>query len=90
MAELSVTSLVQQVGLPVALVVFFVWQTWKREKALVRRIEGLENGQRDMLVRMAAESSSAITENARAMKSQAEALTKFTDRLLARPCMANS
>ena len=88
MAEISLIDLVQKVGLLVALVVFFVWQTWKREKGLVRRIETLENGQREMLVRMATESACAISENAKAMGEQAAALAKFTDQIMARPCMA--
>ena len=49
-ANINVYDMVANLGLSVALVVFFVYQAWKREQAMSVRITALEDFIRDNLV----------------------------------------
>ena len=60
-------------GLPTALVVFFIWTGHKREAGLVKRIEALE---------------SQVSELNRALLKQAtDLITSFVEAVKTRPCL---
>lgn len=45
----AIIQLIGQFGVPIALVIFFVWNNNKREQKLVERLEKLEDYTRDKL-----------------------------------------
>ena len=49
MTVFTLLQLIGQFGVPIALVVFFVWNNNKREQKLVKRLEKLEDYTRDKL-----------------------------------------
>ena len=77
--------MIAQVGLPVSLVIFFVWQGHKREIArcreatareglLVQRIERLEQYNESTLSGLVQKTTSALTENTNALQKNSEVL----------------
>jgi hypothetical protein len=56
-------DVVKDLGLPVALVIFFVWQAWQRETGLRQRVEKLEEYQQQVVVKLVESTSTTIAEN---------------------------
>lgn len=76
------------VGVPAALILFFVWRDYKREerhvrreKNLVERLTKVEDFQRDKLEGLAVRSTTALEDSARTMSEVCGALRR-------RPCIA--
>jgi len=68
-------------GLPMALVVAFIWRTFARENVLSRRLTEIEDYQRNHLTTLVADTTSALKENTKSM-------TAVCDALQRRPCIA--
>lgn len=78
----DVAAFVQNVGLPVALCIFFVWWSWRREKAMADRIDALEESQRELLRGTIAENTKACLETGYCMKEVTEHLARNTSVLI--------
>ena len=70
---------IQQYGLPLALVVFFIWRDWKRENSMATRIDSLQKDIRDILKDLVTKCTAALVDNTNAMNTLVIALEK-------RPC----
>jgi len=57
------TLFLQQFGVPLGLVVFFIWRDWKRESSMSIRIEKLEQFQKERLEAIAIESTKVLATN---------------------------
>ena len=71
---------VQSVGVPVALVIFFVWRDQIREARMTKRMDANEEFIRSELLRVVQDNSAALRENA-------EARRELVRELRVRPCM---
>jgi|OM-RGC.v1.027556845 hypothetical protein len=86
---------VTELGITLALVVFFVWQTYIREKGMNRRINDLELYQKDKVIENSEKVTEAMVRSANATEQQADATQAMSERLEhlattleARPCAA--
>ena len=73
--------LVREFGFPIALIIFFVWETYRRESRMAKRIDTLETFQRDQMVGL-------IKETNHANSALAVAIMALTEKMSARPCFA--
>jgi hypothetical protein len=78
MAELG--QLVSQFGLPTALVIYFLWRSFVRERALDRRLFEVEKYQRETLSKLLVQTNHALNNNSGTMVRICELLTH-------RPCL---
>ena len=69
-------AIVREFGLPVALVGFFVWQGWVRERRMGRRMDATQDFVQRALVGL-------VSDNTKAMEAVGKALE-------ARPCLAEA
>lgn len=72
--ELDVVRLVRDFGLPVVLVLFFVWASWKREEHHNQRMEKIEQFVKETLLGMTDTTTRIIADNTVALKLLLEAL----------------
>jgi hypothetical protein len=63
MSELQFIELFQRFGPLVGVVLFFIWRDWKREETLTKRIQILEEYNREVLVGLIKSTTSAIVAN---------------------------
>ena len=70
-------SLLKEFGLPVALVLFFVWRDWKREVSMAARIGALENDMRVILVTIVKDATSAIIKSSDVMANLIKLIEKI-------------
>ena len=68
-------GIVRQYGLPIALVMFFIWRDWKRENSMMIRINKLQDEIRDILKDLVTKCTTALVENTNAMHKLAESLS---------------
>ena len=94
-------SAVKTFGLPVALLLFMLWQDSKRKEqdrkdreALLKRIEGLEDYQKGKLAQISIESATAMQNNSETNKEMltshraiAESMKQLTLAIRTRPCL---
>jgi hypothetical protein len=59
----DILSLIQTYGPEIALIGFFVWQTWKREQRTDRRINKLEDADKQVLLPMLENATAVIARN---------------------------
>ena len=76
-------------GLPIALVVYFIWRDYEREKTavvekdkMVRQINDLQSEVRNILTKLVSETSAIIVSNSESMRDWLELLKL-------RPCLAD-
>jgi hypothetical protein len=77
-------SMIERLGLAVALVIFFVWTGWKREARMAARIDYLEKEVTKTNAKLAT-LSALITET---MDRDRETLSEMIETLKGRPCVA--
>lgn len=61
-------ALVKQFGPFFVAVVFFMWRDWKREERLTRRINTLEDEQRNVILPLVEKCSTVIAQNTAVME----------------------
>lgn len=61
-------ALIKQFGPMLVAVVFFIWRDWKREDRLMKRIDKLEDEQRDVLLPLVTNCTRVISENTSVMQ----------------------
>lgn len=94
----DVWGLIERLGLPVVLLVFFVWQAWRDKQSLITRVEVIETQQKSREDRMAARIEALerfqestlleIVKETNLLKSQlVEALREQTEAFKNRPCI---
>lgn len=76
--------LMEVYGIPLGLVIFFVWRDWQREKGLTARINQLQDYQKSRLETIAINSTAAITAVIDICKGFLDALNK----MMLRPCIS--
>lgn len=81
MAELLMRIL-ENYGLPLTLVAFFIWRDYVRELAMTKRISDLDEEIRKILVDLVTKTSAIIVANSEAMRD-------FMQVLRDRPCVAD-
>jgi len=81
-------------GLPVALLVFFVWRDYMRSKRdeitqaeLSAKLQATEDFQKNELQTLAVENRDVVVKNTSAIEQQTETMKSFSKALLKRPCM---
>lgn len=85
-------NILQNYGMPTALLVFFIWRDWKREKSMTSTINcltnkimdatgELEKEMRDILKGLVIDCTKALVENTSAMR-------ELTNQFINRPCIA--
>ena len=77
-------SILERLGLAAALVVFFVWASWQRERRMGKRIDYLEK-QTIVISGKLAALGMLVTES---MNKQGTIVDNFTKMLSSRPCVA--
>lgn len=65
---MELAPLVQEYGVMVALVLFFVWQSWKREQRLAGRIDTIEGEYTATLKELVRRSNDVIAANTEIME----------------------
>ena len=70
----ALAQVATSVGLSATLILFFVWQGWKREERLLTRVEHMEDYTREILVGVVKDTTAAITDNTTALAGLAQAL----------------
>lgn len=82
-------------GLPVALLVFFIWRDYMRSKrdektqdAMTARLQAAEDFQKNELQNLAVENRDVVVKNTAAIEQHTETMKGFSRALLRRPCMA--
>jgi hypothetical protein len=75
-----ILDLILKLGVPSALVIYFIWRGSKREDEMVRRIQNLEEKLRNILV-------SAVKDSTDAMKGNSQVLTELVELLKKIPCL---
>ena len=65
---MELAPLVQEYGVMVALVLFFVWQSWKREQRLAARIDTIEGEYTATLKELVRRSNDVIAANTEIME----------------------
>jgi len=76
----EVATMVAQVGLPVALVIYFVWRGDKREVAMSQRLADLEKSQTQLLKGLVSESTRAFIENTACLRRNSVVLEKLVEK----------
>lgn len=76
--EIMLLNVLQEFGLPVALVVFFTWQSWKRETRMNERLSTLEQDYTRTLKDLVAQCTKVIAENTAVMSRLEGCLKKPT------------
>jgi hypothetical protein len=66
--EIVFIDMVKELGLMVALVVFFTWQGWKRETRLNNRLSALEDDYTSTLKELVSSCTKVISENTAVMR----------------------
>jgi hypothetical protein len=61
-------ALVKQFGPMLVAVVFFIWRDWKREDRLMKRIDKLEDEQRNVILPLVTKCTEVIAENTTVME----------------------
>jgi hypothetical protein len=61
-------ALVKQFGPMLVAVVFFIWRDWKREDRLMKRIDKLEDEQRNVILPLVTKCTGVIAENTTVME----------------------
>lgn len=59
----TLISLLKEFGLPVVLVLFFVWRDWKREQSMAAKIGVLETEMRDVLFSIVRDATVTMSKN---------------------------
>jgi hypothetical protein len=77
MMEDLIFKVLEKFGVPIGLVVFFVYRDWKREEKMTRRIQSLEDEIRHILVNAVVSSTKAITENSTVLTGLIKLLSKI-------------
>jgi hypothetical protein len=80
MTATSWLELTKSVGPIIALLVFFIWRDYRREQTMTKRIQDIEDYQKNRLEQLVVESTQAIGENAKSNDRLAQALER-------RPCL---
>jgi hypothetical protein len=74
------TELIANFGPLVGIVLFFIWRDWRREDALTKRVEKLEDYQRDTLVNLVERSTTALAQNAECLSWVARVMERLCSR----------
>lgn len=82
----SFMDFVKQFGLPVALVIFFVWNSWVRENRLAKRITDLELFINEHMLKIIENATTAIVNSTTANEKVAQGLQRLVEQLSQRPC----
>ena len=61
-------ALVKQFGPMLVAVVFFIWRDWKREDRLMKRIDKLEDEQREVIMPLVTQCTAVISKNTEVME----------------------
>lgn len=61
-------ALIKQFGPMLVAVVFFIWRDWKREDRLMKRIDKLEDEQRNVILPLVRHCTEVIAENSTVME----------------------
>jgi hypothetical protein len=61
-------ALVKQFGPMLVAVVFFIWRDWKREDRLMKRIDKLEDEQREVIMPLVTQCTAVISKNSEVME----------------------
>ena len=61
-------ALIKQFGPMLVAVVFFIWRDWKREDRLMKRIDKLEDEQRNVILPLVRQCTEVISENTTVME----------------------
>ena len=61
-------ALIKQFGPLLVAVVFFIWRDWKREDRLMKRIDKLEDEQRNVILPLVRQCTEVIAENTTVME----------------------
>jgi len=88
------TKIVSDVGIVIAILIYFVWQNSLHEKRatfreenLIKRIEDVEIYQRTKLENLATESTKVLNDVSNAITEQTHSLDDLTNQLRKRPCL---
>lgn len=73
-------ELLTSFGPLIGIVLFFIWRDWKREDALSTRVEKLEDYQRDTLVNLVEQSTTALAQNAECLSWVARVMERLCNR----------
>jgi hypothetical protein len=73
---IDVISLLKQYGPLVLVIAFFLWQGWVREGRMTKRIEKLEDEQRNVLMPLVERCADVIAQNTMMMERLEKALEK--------------
>ena len=76
----NIAQLIAQVGLPAALVVYFVWRGDRRETSMSSRITELEKGQTQILKGIVSETTRAFIENTASLRRNTVVLEKLVEK----------
>jgi len=61
-------ELISNFGPLIGVVLFFIWRDWKREDRLNRRVERLEDYQREILIDLINKSTAVLAQNTECLK----------------------
>ena len=61
-------ALVKQFGPMLVAVIFFIWRDWKREDRLMKRIDKLEDEQREVIMPLVTQCTAVISKNTEVME----------------------
>ena len=81
----SIIEAIVQHGIFAAMVLYFVWQSWRRETRLALRIEHLEDTQKKMQVDLIRKTTGALTEATITLQHNSKVMNEGI-RLLDRVC----
>jgi len=84
----TLDSLAQNYGIPIAILVFFIWRDWKREQSMTRSINtlteklfdkttALEKEMREVLKSLVEKTTTALVDNTNAMREIITAVNKI-------------
>ena len=80
---MDLVSVVEKVGVPIGLLLFFVWWTWSREKSLAADLAQTKTFVQGTLVELVRQAATALTEHSACSRELSSALK-------ARPCLLNT
>lgn len=69
-------DITQQYGLPTALLAFFIWRDWQREKSMAKTIDKLTKEMRDILKGLVEKCCVALVDNTNVMREIVKILGK--------------
>ena len=78
MTVANILEFVKVVGLPLALVLFFIYRDYQRESNLSKRITEVEDFQRKTLQDLVAETTAAIVKSSEIVERNTEVMDNFT------------